>query len=75
MNEQALAQFYGNEVMRESVHEFMIEALREVAAEHAFAGQDTAGIYEAKKAVELTFTKLRELYSKEPKPETENEAR
>lgn len=57
--------FYQNETQREAVRVFMIDVLREMAADQAFNGESTTGIKEANECVEKTFDKLQALYNPE----------
>jgi hypothetical protein len=59
-----LKAFYENEAQRESVRAFMVECLKEIAVDRAFAGEDIKGIPEAHKLIGAMFDKLDELYGK-----------
>ena len=61
MNKQ-LKQFYDNEGTREAVREFLIQTLKELAVERVFAKGTVSGIYEGKKAIEVGFDKLEEMF-------------
>lgn len=61
---QYLKTFYDNEAVRESVHAFMNDQLREMAADMALEGQDVTGIKDAHDLIERCFSKLDELYGK-----------
>lgn len=61
-----LRNFYNNENERESVKEFMIECLKEMAHERAFAGESVAGISEARELVEKMFDKLEQMFRIKP---------
>ncbi len=70
-----LAQFYQNDGMRDAVHAFLIENLKELTVDKAFSGEDTNGIMEAKLSIERAFTELTSRYGKNPKPKVDNQAR
>ncbi len=59
---QNLKLFYTNEIQREVVREFLVQTLKEMAVERVFDKKAVAGIYEGKKAIDLAFEKLEELY-------------
>ena len=63
---EQLQQFYENIGMRETVKEFIIEHLKKHAVDQIFSKQATAGIYEAKKAVDDAFSRMQELFEKKP---------
>lgn len=62
-----LGHFYNDEHLREEVKEFLIEHLAEIAVKKAFAGEDVAGIADARKAILSAFSELKALHS--PRPE------
>lgn len=72
MNETHLRQFYENKGMLAAVNEFFIENLKRMAVDTVFDKKATAGIYEAKKLLDLSFDKLDELYGKIPSAEIAN---
>lgn len=57
-----LQTFYSNESQREAVKVFMIEILREMAADEAFETGNTDGYKEARVCVDKAFDRLEELY-------------
>lgn len=57
-----LRTFYNNETQREALKEFMVETIREIAADKAIDGQDTSGIKEGRECIEQTFDKLEKKY-------------
>lgn len=67
-----LRTFYNNENQREAVKEFMLECLKEMAVDKSFKGESTDHIKDCKQVVENTFTRLREIYGKQPKPSISN---
>jgi hypothetical protein len=67
-----LKAFYGDEKMREEVRAFMVDILRELAADRAMGGESTVGIKEANECVDKTFDKLEEIYGIVKKPITTN---
>jgi len=58
-----LKTFYDNEIERETVKQFMIEVLGDIAKGRAFEGKPTQGIQEARELIEKTFDKLHEDYA------------
>lgn len=62
-----LKQFYENMTMRETVKDFMISVLKDMAVERTFDGKSVVGIQESRELVEKTFDKLSELYENKPK--------
>lgn len=60
----SLKVFYENEVQREAVREFMVECLKELAAEKTFAGESVSGIQDAKALVDKMFDTLDGMYGK-----------
>jgi hypothetical protein len=60
-----LQTFYNNEPQRKAVEEFLVQVLKDLTIEKAFEGRDTAGIAEARTAIDTMFHRLSELY--EPK--------
>lgn len=67
-----LRNFYNNPTQRDAVRTFQIDMLGEMAKDLAFRGKDTAGIAEAKMAIEKSFDKLEELYAAKEKPVSVN---
>lgn len=63
-----LKTFYDNENQRESVKEFMIQCLHELAVERVMKREDTTSLADAHDVVENTFIRLREIYGEKPKP-------
>lgn len=59
---EILAGFYRNEAEREAVKAFLIECLKEMAVGRVFDKQTVAGIYDARKIIDLAFQRLEELY-------------
>ncbi len=59
-----LRNFYNNQSEREAVKAFLIEMLKEIAVERAFAGEDTLGIQEANECVIKAFDNLEVAYGK-----------
>jgi hypothetical protein len=72
MDYRALRNFYNNESERKAVQDFQFEVLRELAADLALRGEDTAGIATAKKFIDKSFNKLSELYDKIEEVEVPN---
>ena len=70
-----LNQFYNDEYTREAVKSFLLKQLDEVALERVYDGEDTKGIADAKETIEKAFVEMKELYGKEQKPNTINQAR
>lgn len=50
--------------MRETIKAFLIAQLEDYAIEQIFNKQSTAGIYEAKKVIDKSFSALEELFKK-----------
>ncbi len=65
---QYLSHFYNNEGQRIAVKEYMIECLKEITVEKAFAGEEVTGIKDARLMVERFFEKLEEKYGKIERP-------
>lgn len=63
--------FYRDETMRDAVKDFMVAQLEQMAIDRTFNKEDITGIAEAKELVDKTFSKLKELYSPEPKIKVE----
>lgn len=63
-----LENFYRNSAEREAVKQFMIDYLKEMAAERAFEGKGVVGIAEANELIGKSFNRLAEIYDiiKEP---------
>ena len=61
---QNLNLFYQNQGERMAVKTFMLDVLREMAADKAFVGEDISGIKDAKDCVDKMFAKLEEQYGK-----------
>lgn len=59
-----LRTFYDNTLEKEAVQLFLVEQLRELAADMAIEGEDTSGIKEANKLIIRCFDKLDEKYGK-----------
>lgn len=59
-----LQRFYGDKPMSEAVQAFMIQVLRDMAADQAFKGVDVSGIRDANMCIDKTFDKLEEIYGK-----------
>ena len=72
---ELLNQFYNDEYTREAVKSFLLKQLDEVALERVYDGEDTKGIADAKETIEKAFIEMKELYGKEQKPNTINQAR
>lgn len=70
-----LKQFHNDEHTREAVKEFFLSELDKYALESVYDGKDTTGIKDAKKVIENAFIELRELYGKDKRVITINEAR
>lgn len=70
-----LHQFYLQQEMREAVKEFIINHLKELTINKAFAGESTDGISEAKNALQNAFKQLDDTYGvkKETKATNSNE--
>lgn len=62
---QHLKQLHTNVGQRETLKLYMIEILKELTVEKAFAGEDVTGIAEARKLVDRFFEKLDEDYGEE----------
>lgn len=62
--DRILRAFYNNESEREAVRAFMVETLRELAADRALKGEPTEGVALANKTIDHTFAKLQTLYGK-----------
>lgn len=63
-----LKQFYDNVNMREMVKEYLIAQLKEIATTKAFNGENTAGMREAKEAIDMAFSNLKGEYGEIAKP-------
>lgn len=61
-----LKTFYNDVHTREAVKEFLLSNLKEEAVERVFDKKAIAGLYEASKCIEKTFSKLEELYGEKP---------
>ncbi len=57
-----LRQFYVNEMQRETVKEFLLTTLNEVALDKLFKGEDASAVKLAKEVVETAFSNLKEKY-------------
>ena len=64
--------FYRNESEREAVRAFLVETLRENAADKALKGEDTKGFQDAKDAIDNMFDKLQQAYDIIKKPTNNN---
>lgn len=67
-----LQQFYNNESQRKAVQAFMVETLRELAADYALEGKETSGFKEANECVEKMFDKLEDEYGIVKTPVVQN---
>ncbi|MBP6045259.1 hypothetical protein KA525_03875 [Candidatus Woesebacteria bacterium] len=63
-----LGNFYRDSATRETLREFMLQTLGDIAIEKTFNGQDVSGIKEAKELVDRIFDKLEDAYGKIEKP-------
>jgi predicted transcriptional regulator len=59
-----LKSFFDDENTREAFKAFQIAVLEEQAVEAVFSGKDVKGFAEAKKVINGSFDKLKELYDK-----------
>ncbi len=64
--------FYNNVGERETVKNFLIDTLKLITVEKAFAGESVSGIKEANEAVEKAFDRLEEIYGKIEEKEISN---
>ncbi len=62
-----LVVFYRDETMRNTVKEFMVAQLEQMAIDRTFNKEDITGIAEARELVDKTFSKLKDLYEPNPK--------
>ena len=60
--------FYNDKIMRDTVKEFLLINLKDLAVETVFNKKDIVGIFEAKKVIDNSFEKLEELFMKKGKP-------
>lgn len=60
--DNTLRTFYNNENEREAVRAFMIETLRELAADKALDGKPTTGIQDAGDCIDQMFDTLKNKY-------------
>jgi proline dehydrogenase len=63
-----LGNFYRDSATRETLREFMLQTLGDIAIEKTFNGQNVGGIKEAKELVDRIFDKLEDAYGKIEKP-------
>ena len=70
-----LNQFYNDEHTREAVKAFFLEQLDRLALEKVYSGEETTGIKDAKETIERAFIELKELYGKDIKINSVNQAR
>ncbi|OGL46466.1 MAG: hypothetical protein A2W05_07115 [Candidatus Schekmanbacteria bacterium RBG_16_38_10] len=70
-----LNQFYNDEHTREAVKAFFLEQLDKLALEKVYSGEETTGIKDAKETIERAFIELKELYGKDIKINSVNQAR
>lgn len=73
--EQILAQFYRDDETRKAVQSFIMTHLADTAARNAFMGESTAGIKDAKKAIENAFAELESRFGLKKKKKVDNQAR
>lgn len=62
-----LKAFNDSPEIKNSVKEFMVDVLKEIAVEKAFKGETVVGIPEASKLIERMFDRLEEEYTEEKK--------
>lgn len=70
--DRTLRQFYDNEQMRNSVKEFLISSLKDIAVEKTFSGENVDGIKDAKELIESAFRNLEVSYGKIKEPVISN---
>ena len=70
-----LNQFHNDEHTREAVRAFFLEQLDRLALEKVYSGKETTGIKDAKETIERSFIELKELYGKDVKINSVNQAR
>ena len=75
MDSDQLRLFYEQERMREEVRAFMHNLLDELALRDVYKKNDVSGYPEARNTVDKLFARLDEMYSKEPKRTTINQAK
>lgn len=63
-----LKTFYDNENQRETVKEFMLECLNQLAIQRVMKRESTLSLADAKEVVEQSFIRLKEIYGETPKP-------
>lgn len=63
-----LLRFYQDEQMRDTLKEFMLNELSDMAVQKVFDKEDISGLPEAKELVEKLFNKLHELYEPVAEP-------
>ena len=64
MDKTTLKALQNNSIQRESLKDFMIETLKEIAVTKAFAGESVLGIPEARLLIDKLFVELDKLASK-----------
>jgi hypothetical protein len=67
-----LQNFYENTPVREAVHAYLIETLREEIIVRAFQGQDVKDVAEAKKIIDKSFAKLNGNFAKKKEIQQQN---
>lgn len=67
-----LVTFQRDKTTKETVKNFMISQLEEMAIDKVFTGESVVGIKEAGDLVEKAFNKLDELYGEKKRPNVES---
>jgi hypothetical protein len=67
-----LRNFYENAPIREAVHAYLIDSLRDEILSRAFLGKDIKDIAEAKKVIDKAFANLNGKYAKKREVKPQN---
>lgn len=70
-----LQTFYSNEILRETVKDFLIKTANDIALDRLDKGEDAKSVAEAKKVVGEAFIKLKEMFEVKPEPNIKNQSR
>lgn len=70
-----LQEFYANKELRNNVHEYLVQYLRDKAVTMVFERGNTDAIADAKEVVDDAFANLEVMFASKPKKRTINETR
>jgi hypothetical protein len=73
---KSLLEFYNNSELKNNVHEYLIEFLKEEGVKRIFDKEDVSSLADAKEVIDKAFQNLENMFEKKPKKKEKiNEAR